>query len=106
LINVALFIDMTSIAILGLLLGFVIPKGSVHPSEKYFLGLHRHEWGDIHLYLSLFFLILLFFHIWFNWTWVIQSTKRYLGVHWKNFLWTISFTWIIVLFLGWLAVRF
>jgi hypothetical protein len=104
-INVTLFIDLTSIAVLGLLLGFVIPKGQGRSFQNYFLGLYRHEWADIHLYLSLLFLILLVFHVWFNWTWVIQSTKRYLGNHWKNFLWTISFAWIVVLFVGWLAVK-
>ncbi|MEJ2656913.1 MAG: hypothetical protein P8012_06910 [Desulfobacterales bacterium] len=99
LINVTLFIDITSIAILGLLLGFVIPKGQGR-SLNYFLGLHRHQWADIHLFLSL-----LFFHVWFNWTWVIQSAKRYFGDQWKNFFWAISFAWIIVLFVGWLAVK-
>ena len=105
-IDILLFIDMSSIAALGLLLGFVIPQGKVHPSDKYFLGIHRHEWGDIHLYLSLFLLVLLVFHIWFNWAWIVQSTKRYFGNHWKNFLWAISCGWIVVLLIGWLAVRF
>jgi hypothetical protein len=35
-INVTLFIDMTSTAVLGLLLGFVIPKGQGYLSQKYF----------------------------------------------------------------------
>ena len=104
-INTLLFIDMSSIAALGLLLGFVIPKGKALSSNKYFLGLHRHEWGDIHLYLSLFLLVLLVFHLWFNWAWIVQSTKRYFGNHWKNFLWVISCAWIIVLSIGWVVVR-
>jgi len=105
-INVTLFVDITSIAVLGLLLGFVIPKGQGGAFQNYFLGLHHHEWADIHLWLSLLFLILLVFHVWLNWTWVIQSTKRYLGDHWKNFFWAISFAWIIVLIVGWFAVKF
>ena len=104
-IDTLLFIDMSSIAVLGLLLGFVIPRGKVNPANKYFLGLHRHQWGDIHLYLSLFLLVLLVIHIWFNWTWIVQSTKRYFGNHWKNFLWAFSCAWIIVLFIGWVVVR-
>ena len=106
LINVTLFIDMTSVTVLGFLLGFVIPKGQGHSSQNYFLGLHRYDWADIHLYLALLLLPLLVFHVWFNWTWVIQSTKRYMGDHWKNFLWAISFAWIIVLIFGWFAVKF
>ena len=85
--DVALFVDMCSIAVIGVFLGFVIPKGRIYDgSQKYFLGLHRHQWGDIHLYLSLLLLILLIFHIWFNWKWVVQSTKRYFGDKWKNSL--------------------
>ena len=105
LINVTLFIDMTSIAVLGLLLGFVIPKGQGHLTQKYFLGLHRHDWANIHLYLALLLLPLLVFHVWFNWTWVVQATKRYFGDRWKNFLWAISSAWIIVLLIGWIAVK-
>ncbi len=104
-IDVALFVDMCSIAILGIFLGFVIPKGRVHESEKYFLQLHRHQWGDIHLYLSLLLLVLLVLHVWFNWTWIANSTKRYFGEKWKSFLLAISCTWVIVLILGWMVVR-
>ncbi|WP_413815191.1 DUF4405 domain-containing protein [Desulfosarcina sp.] len=82
-----------------------MPKGSVHQSGNFFLGLHRYEWGDLHLYLSVFLLFLLFFHIWLNWTWVIQSSKRYFGNQWKSFLWLFVGAWLIVLFVGWLAVK-
>ena len=102
--DIALFIDMCSIAVIGLLLGFVIPQGRIPTSGKYFLGLHRHQWGDIHFYLSLLLLILLVFHIWLNWTWVVNITRRYFGSRWRQFLFAISCGWIIVLFVGWLAV--
>lgn len=104
-IDVALFVDICSIAVIGLFLGFVIPKGRLYGSQTYFLGLHRHQWGDIHLYLSLLLLILLVFHVWFNWTWVVQLTKRYFGDKWKNFLIAISCGWIFVLIVGWIALR-
>ena len=104
-IDTLLFIDISSIAVLGFLLGFVIPKGEAHSSNKYFLGLHRHEWGDIHLCLSLFLLALLVFHIWFNWTWIVQSTKHYFGTHWEKFLWFILCAWIIVLSIGWIVIK-
>ena len=56
-VNTILFIDICSIAVIGLLLAFVIPEGRVAQASKYFLGLHRHDWGNIHLYLSLLLLI-------------------------------------------------
>lgn len=104
-INALLFVDICSIAVIGLLLGFVIPSGREYQGGKYFLGLHRHEWGDIHLYLSFLLLVLLIFHLWFNWTWIVQSTKRYFGDHWKNALWCMSGAWALVLIVAWIAVK-
>jgi len=104
-VNAALFVDICAIAAIGLLLAFVIPAGQVRPSAKYFLGLHRHQWGDIHLYLSLLLLILLSIHLWFNWTWIIQSTKRYFGKHWKHALWGLAGAWLLILLIAWIAAR-
>jgi len=105
LINVILYIDICSVAAIGLLLGFIIPEGRAHQASKYFLGLHRHEWADIHLTLSLFMLVLLFFHLWFNWTWIAQSTKHYFGNHWKKALGYFSAAWLLVLFMGWIIMK-
>ena len=105
LIDAALFIDICSIAVIGFLMGFVIPKGNEHQAAKSFLGLHRHDWGDIHLYLSILLLILLILHLWLNWTWIIQSTKRYFGDNWKKVLWCISGAWILVLVVAWMATK-
>jgi hypothetical protein len=100
-INTILFIDICSIAVIGLLLAFVIPQGRGYQTSQYFLGLHRHEWGNIHLFLSILLSVLLVFHLWFNWTWIIQSTKRYFGDQWENALWGFSGAWILVLALAW-----
>jgi hypothetical protein len=96
-IDTILFIDICSIAVIGLLLAFVIPEGKSSQASKYFLGLHRHDWGTIHLYLSILLLVLLIFHLWFNWTWIVQSTKRYFGNKWKIALWCFSGAWTVVL---------
>jgi hypothetical protein len=96
-VDAILFVDMCSIAVIGLLLAFIIPDGRTGHGASHFLGLHRHDWGDIHLYLSIGLLLLLIVHIWFNWTWVVQSSKKYFGSNWKNALWYISGAWIVVL---------
>jgi len=44
LVDALLFIDMCSIAAIGLLMAFVIPSGQRAGGEKYFLWLHRHDW--------------------------------------------------------------
>lgn len=104
-IDMTMFIDITAIAAVGLLLGFVIPRGQVPYSEKYFLGLHRHDWGDIHLYLSVFLLSLLVVHLCLNWTWIVQCSKTHFGDRWKKALLASSGAWFIVLFIAWLAVK-
>ncbi len=103
LINVTIFIDICSVTFIGLLLGFIIPEG--RGVDKYLFGLHRHEWGTIHLYLSLFFLVLLFFHVWLNRSWIVNSTKHFFGENWQNALWVFSVGWIAVIFVGWMAVK-
>lgn len=103
-INVALFIDMCTMAALGLLLAFVIPRGRAYGSANTFLGLNRHAWGDIHFYLSLLLLVLLSLHLWFNRNWIVQTSKRYLGDRWRNFLMMLAGAWILVLMVLWLVV--
>jgi len=102
-IDAFLFVVFCCVAAIGLLLGFVIPKGKELQASRYFLGLRRHDWGDIHLYLSILFLALLFIHLWLNWTWITQSTRRYFGDNWKNALWAISAAWIVILILAWIV---
>ena len=104
-IDALLFMDICSIGVIGLLLAFVIPEGRAMAGSKYFLGLHRHDWGDIHLYLSLLLITLLIFHIWFNWTWIVQSTKKYFGHRWKNALWCFAAGWLLVLIIGYSIKR-
>ncbi len=104
-IDTALFITIGSIAAIGMLLGFVIPKGKAASASKVFLGLHRHQWGDIHLYLSILLLVLLAVHLWLNWTWIVQSAKRHFGDHWKTVLRVISIAWLVILFIAWIVAK-
>jgi hypothetical protein len=104
-IDALLFIHICSISVIGMLLAFVIPKGDVYQAGKYFLGLHRHEWGDIHLTLSVSLLVLLVFHIWLNWKWIINSTEHYFGKQWKNALYFFSGAWFMVLMVLWIIKK-
>ena len=69
---------MGAIAFIGVLLGFFIAKGhGADEGAKVFLQLHRHQWGDIHLYLSLAFLVFLVTHIILHWGWIKACTRRH-----------------------------
>ena len=103
-IDACLFVNMAAIALLGLLLGFVIPRGG-GPTHGSFLGLGRHDWGDIHLYLSIVLLCFLAAHIWQNWSWVKGATQRYFGTAWRRALWSLcaaSAGLLIIMWIGFL----
>lgn len=102
-IDAAMFIAVCATGIIGLLMGFVVPRGGRWGSGI-FLGLHRHEWGDFHLFLSITLLVLIGFHIMLNWAWIVGSTKRYFGDSWKKALWIMAGGWIAVLIVGWIIL--
>ncbi|MCA9405473.1 MAG: DUF4405 domain-containing protein [Candidatus Omnitrophica bacterium] len=63
----------------GLILRFVLPPGSGggefhgvggRRSIDVFTGLTRHQWGDIHFFISILFLTLLLIHIILHWAWI------------------------------------
>jgi Domain of unknown function (DUF4405) len=76
-VDVILFVCLGGMTLIGVLLGLVIPAGPVAAeSAKYFLGLHRHQWGNIHAYLSIVFIVLMVVHIVLNWKWVKTRTRQ------------------------------
>jgi len=78
-INAVLAALMINIAFIGVLPGFVIPKGDRAGYEaKLLWGLHRHDWGDLHMVLSLALLALIIVHVWLHWSWVSAYTRRLL----------------------------
>jgi len=79
LIDVFLFVLMASVVFIGILLGFVTAEGPVADhTQKYFLGLHRHQWGDIHLWLSIALVVLVVIHVVLHWNWIKGCTKKFL----------------------------
>jgi hypothetical protein len=96
-IDLMLFVDILSISIIGLILAFIIPRGGQKQSGSLFLGLARHDWGDIHLYLSLILLFLIVLHITLNWSWVVHMTKKYFEKNWILVLSALPIISIILL---------
>lgn len=79
LVDVFLFVLMASVLFIGILLGFVTAEGPVADhARKYFWGLHRHQWGDIHLWLSIALVVFVVIHVLLHWTWIKGSTKKLL----------------------------
>ncbi|MEJ5347760.1 MAG: DUF4405 domain-containing protein [Desulfosoma sp.] len=107
LIGALLYVNVTTLFVLGLLLKFVIPTGSRGMGgPPTFLGLARHSWSDIHGTLGILFVVLTVVHIVLNWNWVVQSSKRYFQDKWAKALMIMSVLWVPVVFISWIASRF
>jgi len=103
LVDTLLFICMFGIALIGILLAFFIPEGpSAQPSSKYFLNLHRHQWGNIHLYLSLTFICLIIIHLTLDWKWIKSKAVKIFKKRWKTALISTILVSIFVVFIFWL----
>ena len=99
LIDVSLFVNLCTIAATGFILAVILPHGH---GGRSFLGLCRHQWGDIHGNLALLLLLFLGLHVYLNWSWVRSTSARLLGKCWPRTLVVISMAWVGVLFVCWL----
>jgi len=76
-IDAVMFLVLTAIAGLGLLMKFILIPGYKRVElyendvEFYFLGLTRHDWGNVHLWLGFIFLSLLLLHIILHWNMIV-----------------------------------
>lgn len=104
LVDALMFVCIVGIVVIGLLMGFVIPEGRLGPGQsKYFLGVHRHQWGDIHLWLSLAFSALVVVHIILAWNWVKGKAKGLFGKPWKVAVGLTVLAAVIVPLVFWIA---
>ncbi len=102
LVDTLMFLCILGIVFVGLLQAFVIPEGpTAEASAKYFLGLHRHQWGHVHLYLSLAFTALLVIHIILAWGWIKGKAARIFGKGWKAALVGTVLAAVLVPFVFW-----
>jgi len=60
----------------GFLLAFRLPPGSRGGQGLSVLGLGRHDWGDVHTWLSYAFLALMAAHLALHWRWLWQVAAR------------------------------
>lgn len=87
LVDTLLFICMFGISSIGILMAFFLAEGpTALEREKYFIGLHRHQWGAIHLYISLFFVFLIIIHLFLSWAWIKGKAKNLFKKGWVTVL--------------------
>lgn len=74
--NLALWLLFCAMSATGLLLAFRLPPGSRGGHGLSVLGWSRHEWGDLHLWISYSFLALILLHLCLHWRWFWQIAGK------------------------------
>ncbi len=69
-LNLLLWMSFCAMAATGMLLAFRLPPGRKGGSGLTALGWSRHEWGDLHTWISYALLTLVALHILMHWRWL------------------------------------
>lgn len=102
LIDTLLFISLVGTTFTGLIMGLVIPRGpAVTEGSKYFLDLHRHDWGQIHFYLATALVVLTIAHLALNWNWVKCQARQIFKKGWAAALIITVLASILILIIFW-----
>ena len=72
-IDIIAFTSFVFLTSTGVLLFYLLPPGSGRGSTIW--QMDRHEWGDIHFYLAVSFLIILAYHVIQHWRWILSLIK-------------------------------
>lgn len=103
LVDTLLFLCIVGITFIGILMGFLLPKGpKAQESAKYFLSLHRHQWGNIHFYLSIAFVVLVIIHLTLSWKWIKGKARQLFKKGWSTVLVFTAIGSFLVIFLFWI----
>ena len=80
LIDYVMFVCALGTILTGAVMWLCVSKGRL--GEKFFLGWHRHEWGDLHTFFALAFMLLVIVHLVQHWTWIKVVVRKQAG--WKS----------------------
>ncbi len=72
-IDALAFIFFVFLTTTGIIVHYLLPAGSGHSSAIW--GWSRHDWGEIHFYMALGFLLILAFHLFKHWKWIFSLVK-------------------------------
>ena len=77
LVDFVMFVSALGTILTGIVLWLCVGKGPV--GQKFFLGWHRHEWGDLHTFFSLAFVALVVVHLIQHWAWIRIVALKQVG---------------------------
>lgn len=106
LIDLLLTLAMVLVAGIGFLIKYILPPGRERilkygdNRDLFFLGLDRHQWGEIHLVVAFAMLALLLLHILLHWQTLLCLARKAVPAAWlRRFLWLVIGVLCLVLFL-------
>jgi len=84
------FVNLLILAFTGFIIKFILPPGSGGHGRGYRGGrgpgeikelwsITRHEWGDIHFYLAVLFVVLMAVHTILHWGWIKNYFRLLVG---------------------------
>jgi len=72
-VNAIAFVLFVVLAATGLLMRFVLPKGSGESLAVW--GLRRHGWGGLHFWIAAAMLVTIALHLILNWRWIVAVVR-------------------------------
>ena len=82
-LNLLLYLSFCVLAGSGLLMAYKLIPGSRGGRGLGALGWDRHEWGDLHTWVAIAFVALIFAHLLINWRWLVKCAAQ-------NHLWRLA----------------
>ncbi len=98
LVNIILLVLIAAVAGMGFLMKWVLPRGS---GSLQVLSMTRHEWGTLHLWLSVALLVLLVLHIWLAWPQLVCRFRLWVKSAFLRWVMGIGLLLILLGLLSW-----
>jgi hypothetical protein len=97
LIDVVAFTGFLFLTSTGILLRYLLPPGSGRWSDVW--GMTRHEWGDVHFWVSLAFFAVLSLHLLLHWRTALALLRgrRHEGSSWRVVLGAVGLVAVLLL---------
>ncbi len=73
----------SGVAVTGVVMKWVLPhggggRGMGRAASAVWLGLDRHQWGDLHFWMSATAVVLVILHLALHTSWILASSRKYL----------------------------
>lgn len=75
-LNLMLYLSLCVMVGTGLLMAFRLIPGSRGGGGLEVLGWNRHQWGDLHTWVSYIFILLIVIHMAINWLWLLRVAAQ------------------------------